>query len=138
MKATEQFKTAWLEAKNAQNLDNDDKTVEVSGQICVYAKSRQSAYDKCLVLYGKCIGMSINSLLSDGLSEEGTEMQEDGSLDFWFDWEGEYSTMKNLGHDLGLMQSDDFSFVFINLCRIDKVFYEVSDMFETKEGHDHE
>lgn len=138
MKATEKFKTAWLEAKKAQNLDNDDKTVEVHGEVCVYAKSRQEAYDKCLVLYGKCIGMSINSLLSDGLSQEGIEMEDDGSMDFFLNWEGEYSTIKNLKHDLKFMQSEDFSFVFITLSRIDKPFYEVSDMFQTKGGKDHE
>jgi len=138
MKATDEFKTAWAQAKNAQNLDNDDNTVEVHGEICVYAKSRQEAYDKCLVLYGKFIGMSINSLLSGGLSDEGTEIQENGSIDFTLNWEGEYSTMKNLQHDLQLMNSGDFYFVFIALSRTGNAFYEISEMFKSKEGHDHE
>ena len=137
MKATEKFKSAWLQAKKAQNLDNDDKTVEVSGEITVYADSRQSAYDKCLVLYGKCIGMGINSLLSDGLSEEETEIEEDGSMGFIFNWEGEYSTMKNLRHDLRMMDDGDFYFVDISLCRIRKTFYEFAEMFQ-KRGKDNE
>jgi len=138
MKATEEFKTAWAQAKTAQNLDNDDNTVEVHGEICVRANSRQEAYDKCLVLYGKCIGMSINSLLSGGLSDDGTEIQEDGSMDFFLNWEGEYGTMENIEHDLKLMDSEDFYFVFIALSRIDKAFYEVSEMFQSRKGKDHE
>lgn len=138
MKATNEFKTAWVQAKKAQNLDNDDNTVEVHGEICVFAKSQQEAYNKCLGLYGKCIGMSINSLLSGGLSDDGAEIQEDGSMDFTLNWEGEYGTMKNLQHDLKLMNSEDFYFVFITLSRIDKAFYEVSEMFQRKDKKDHE